>query len=205
MSICSQCCAFCCRNFSLVTLTGADILRLKLVLQVPYQFFVEVKLISKDQTEKLEKNFALFCFKQDEVNVDDRGFFILKSEESALMPKTNKCLFLHEWMLKDKIIARCSIYNIRPYVCRAFPMYFDKNTYKGVLNPHLDSLKGFDCLSQYTVDDPNKQIEDLILKDYEKNFFKKVADKWNKNPGKIDDIYEFLEKEYSNRLEINLA
>ena len=47
----------------------------------------------------------------------------------------------------------------------------------------------------------SQYVEDALINNYEKQFFIKVADKWNKNPDVSDKFYEFILKEYNNRIE----
>lgn len=205
MSICANCPGQCCRLFNTIALTGSDILRLKNALQLPYQFITKLILVPEDQVEHMKMKSAMFSFKQDDVNIEDKFIFSIKNQESTLLPGTKKCVFLQEWKIfSDRVTGRCGIYDIRPYACRAFPSTIDKETYKGIFINSSDTLQEFDfCLNAFKVEDfidSNKQIENLALWDYEKNFFKKVAEKWNENPGKVEEVYEFFEKEYANRL-----
>ena len=77
MTICANCSGSCCRLFNLVALTGADLIRLKTALQLPYQFFTKLVLVPKDQLEDLGTRSVMFSFRQEGIENTDKYIFLV--------------------------------------------------------------------------------------------------------------------------------
>lgn len=134
---------------------------------------------------------------------------------------TLKCMFLQEWNAQEQqskelsgIVGRCGIYDIRPLACRSFPagLYGGKVQIK---DPHTilekedrkPSNHGAYALCERELEykdfmmDEQSMFENVVLNNQEMKFYIQLAKKWNANPDVSDKFYEFLKKEYSNRIE----
>ena len=213
MSICSFCHGGCCRRYN-INLTGYDILKISQALGIEYTDFILINPVNKDEEEKISANAALFKIKGYDDSKHYR--FCLNLVNSKLMPNSQKCMFLQEWngndilSQKDKILARCGIYGIRPLACAIFPAAFDKDALKGLTG---DPNKFFDeldnpayklCPKEVVEDDfadySGEIIHKIVLYNYEMDFFKKLAHKWNKNPGTLGSVFSYMKESYKNRI-----
>ncbi len=222
MDLCKECNSGCCRRF-LVYLSGSDIIRISETLQMDLGVFVDAIPVPESKVEMHIKNRApMFLFKE----AGNKQYFVLalKSTESNLYPDASKCLFLLEFdaqqLSNGKIphkLSRCGIHACRPYTCRTFPaMYYPKEVAVKIKDPFLlmENEHG-----KYSGQEPYKlcsrplsredfckfsegYVKDTVLDNYENEFFLQVAEKWNKTPGLSDNLYDFIVKEYQNRIEL---
>lgn len=208
MLLCKTCHAGCCRNFA-IGLTGYDLLKISKFLDLDYPSFAQIIPVKEKEEIERQSNFsALFLFSDKELRTYYR--FCLLMDESRLAEGTLKCMFLEEEGLKDKIIAKCSIYECRPLVCATFPSKFDPTEKQGIVfNVEPDNLLSSHdvynlCPRKITRDDIENShdeiMKNLILRKYEVDFFKNLADYWNRNPGTTVEFFRFLEKVYDNRV-----
>ncbi|OGI00282.1 MAG: hypothetical protein A2Y25_01480 [Candidatus Melainabacteria bacterium GWF2_37_15] len=220
MEQCKTCQGGCCRRYN-IHLWGSDIIKICNALKVDISFFTYAYHIEEDKIENLKGKDPLFIFTDS--GKEEYFILILKSNESKYYPDTLKCIFLQEWSADalgseelSGIIGRCGIYGIRPVTCRAWPAGYEEETQNIVIrDPHLilekkhkrtsDSPALDICKNTLTHQDyinfEAQYIEDSIINHHEKQFFLKVAEKWNKNPDISDNFYKFLVKEYNNRIE----
>jgi len=148
---------------------------------------------------------------------------VLKFNESKFYPRTSKCIFLQEWSAEalgseelTGIVGRCGIYSCRPVSCRAYPAKYDEEKKEIIIkDPYLalekehkmttDSSACKLCPQALTEADYKPFMESYaansVLNKYEKDFFMNLAEKWNKNPDVSDNFYDFLVKEYNDRIE----
>ncbi len=219
MELCKECHAGCCRRYN-PYLWGSDIIRICENLKVDISFFTYAHNIQGEEIHKLKGIEPMFIF----TDSGEEKYFvlILKANESKIYPDTSKCMFLQEWSAEalqseelTGIIGRCGIYGIRPINCRAWPATYDEDHKRIVIrDPHLildkrhkriDDSHVFDICPRAMTHDDYSQYEDEYVRDavvnyHEKQFFMQLADKWNQNPDVSDNFYEFLLKEYSNRI-----
>jgi len=220
MELCKTCHAGCCRRYN-PYLWGSDIIRICNTLKVDVNFFTSVRKVEGDEIEQLKGKEPMFIF----TDSGQENYFVLvmKFNESKYYPGTSKCMFLQEWSADalgseelSGIIGRCGVYGIRPINCRAWPATYDENVRNVVIqDPHLILDKKHKRITDDPVQDicsrpmthedysqyESQYVEDALINNYEKQFFIKVADKWNKNPDVSDKFYEFILKEYNNRIE----
>ncbi len=219
MEDCKICHGGCCRRY-IVPLWGSDIIRISEALEVDMFFFISVVKYEKEKAEEKKKTEPLFIF--TEAGTDCYFQIILKSHMSKLYPNTSKCIFLQEWSASaqqseelEGIIGRCGIYDIRPLTCKTWPVGYDEKNDQVVLNdPYLiqekrpdrpgDSIAYSICPKELCFDDyknfEDEYVKSAILDNYERKFFRKIAEKWNKNPDLSDKLYKFIKEEYKNRI-----
>ena len=210
MLICNSCHGGCCRNFG-VGLTGYDILNISKILNLDPISFVQVLPVDKD-IELQSKYSALFKFTDYNINYFYR--FCLRMDKSMLVSETIKCMFLLECfanplvLSEDKIIARCGIYTCRPLICRTFPSKLDPTEKMGIVfNPIVENTENKIynlCPRTLTNDDLDNSsdeiLKSLIMRKFEVDYFKNLAEYWNKNPGTISEFLIFMEKVYKKRV-----
>lgn len=220
MELCKTCNAGCCRRYN-PFLWGSDIIRICEALKVDINFFTSVVPIEGDKVDELMGKEPMFKF----TDAGD-GYYILvlKLNESKYHPGTSKCMFMQEWSAEAQgseelkgIIGRCGIYSIRPINCRAWPAKYDPERKKVIIrDPHLllekehklpDNNPVYSiCKRPLTHEDyaiyEEEYAQDAIYNYHEKEFFVHVAQKWNQNPDVSDNLYDFLIKEYANRIEL---
>jgi Fe-S-cluster containining protein len=136
----------------------------------------------------------------------------LLHEPSQTFPQTTKCRFLVEQSPTAEFPlgrATCGIYDDRPCSCRVFPTKLSESGSLAVLHDvpahgrPSDPSAAFNlCPRPWEVDevDPVAAVQDLIVLDFELQFFRQVADLWNRNPGRWADFPEFLRLVYTNRV-----
>ena len=221
MELCPECHAGCCRRFNVYVL-GSDIIRICESLKMDMSVFVNPIPLPADKIEKYRfNNTAIFMYKDG--GEGQYYCLALKSDFSKFYPETTKCIFLQEFnaeiLSRGKIpgtISRCGIYGCRPAICRAFPAtYYDEEKQIKIKDPHLviekakaavqDSPAYNLCARGLTEEDyvpfVEGYVKDAVLEYYESEFFCKVAEKWNNDPDLFDNFYDFLLKEYNNRIE----
>lgn len=215
MKICESCHSGCCRNYA-VGLTGYDILNIAKTLNVdPVSFVQIIPVKDENDIEYKSKYAALFRF----TDVEDTFYlFGMRMTESQLVQGTIKCHFLLEWYLNphkpslDSIIARCGIYNCRPLTCSSFPYKLDTTEkFANVLDLTSNNNKGVHpvynvCSRKITRDDlPESSdgiLQDLVMRKYELEYFKDMAEYWNQKPGTIDEFLAFMKITYQNRVNV---
>ncbi len=221
MELCTTCHGGCCRRYN-PHLWGSDIIRICETLKVDIHFFTTAFPVSEDKVNDVIDKIPVFIF--TDCGEDQYLSLVLKVNESRFYPGTSKCIFLHEWHAElmgseelKGVIGRCGIYNCRPVGCRAYPAVYDRQKKKAVIkDPYLilenehkrvsDSPAYNLCERELTCEDyaPFEQdyVNSAVLSRYEREFFIKVAEKWNKNPDISDNFYNFLLKEYGDRIEL---
>lgn len=212
--LCKNCHAGCCRLF-LINVTGADILRIKQRLGLPPKEFVHFEEFPAQKADG-ENMRSILRFKDK----DPETVFVpvLRKVESDLIPETKKCLFLQEWRIetpeenRTNVVSRCGVYDIRPHVCQAWPIKLDENEFLPACGSVIDSKKFDDlpdaykrCSREFSADDFGPTLESSVkaklYEQYEMGFDAKVAEKWNQNPGTMEEYEAFLEDVYKNRIQ----
>ncbi|MEW5821847.1 MAG: YkgJ family cysteine cluster protein [Cyanobacteriota bacterium] len=213
MTLCTNCMAGCCRRYD-VGLTGYDIIKISRTLDVPPSFFLNVaEYTDEDYIQNVSKSEALFAFTDNSCKHLYR--IKLKRVKSTIYETSLKCIFLQEWISEDitkSVFARCGIYNIRPVICSTYPAKFvnDKRT---VVIPYVfDRDKNYKespyelCKRAFIESDFNfdkdEMINLLIKHNYETEFFKSFAEKWNQNPSSVNDFLLEITNLYKNRVYI---
>ena len=211
MKLCSSCLAGCCRRYQ-VAITGYDILKISNNLDITPSAFLDItELSDEDYMENLSRKEALFAFTDN--NCKRRYRIKLKKIKSNILKDVTKCFFLQEWEIEDlnnPIIARCGIYSIRPLICTVFPAKFVNNNktavvpyvferYKEKVNTPYEICKTPITEADFGMN-KDEIINMLIKMEYETDFFKDFADKWNRNPSSIADFFEELPALYKNRV-----
>jgi Fe-S-cluster containining protein len=213
MSLCATCAAGCCRRYT-VGLTGYDIIRISNNLGVKPEFFLDIsELTEEDYLENISRTEALFIFTDNNCKHSYR--IKLKKTESLLYTETSKCIFLQEWPSEDNIIARCGIYGIRPLLCAAYPAKFVNNNRTAKVPFILDRESKYKntpyelCSQAFTETDislSRDEIVNLLIKlNYEIDYFKSIAERWNANPSSIEEFLHELESVYHNRVYFETA
>lgn len=217
MILCSSCHGGCCRRYP-VDLTGFDIINIVRNMMLNVSVFIELvpaKIKDEAELEKKMKGHALFKFKGS----DNYFRLCLKRTKSFLMPDTYKCVFLQEWHSEgstNNIAGRCGIYSLRPKVCEAYPMTFDKKgLFAYIYDPALKD-KNFPnnnpayqiCPETLTVENFGKYVSDykinqtLAVFKFEKDFFREIAVQWNTHAqGTFEEFLLKLQKIYDNRIQ----
>lgn len=205
MSQCATCHAGCCRSFA-VPVTGADILRISTHLGLSFWDFV---CRWADPQGMIARNHAPQFFFADE---PDTPFVIcLLHQESRVFAGTTKCQFLQEAAPTPGHplgTAHCGIYENRPSACRAFPAKLDRSGELAIIYNVPESASGAThpaytlCARQWTPADldPIQVVQDLVVATYEMNFFHRLAQVWNEQPGLWNRFPEFIELVYGNRV-----
>lgn len=219
MEFCTKCHGGCCRALN-VDVTGYDILKIYNTLDLdPFLFLMAVPVEGEKLDEIWDKT-PVFKF----LDLDPEKYYklVLQSEPTTIFGNnSSKCIFLLQWDPKkfgldssEDVIARCGIYNLRPYTCRTFPAKFDENMNPVMQNPREGEKNRTDefwnnpaynlCPKHVEEKDYirfNEQYyQDLFAHKHEIEYFMKAATKWNKNPDVSDNFIAFLEQEYSQRL-----
>lgn len=215
MSICVDCYGGCCRRFN-VKLTGYDILKIANNLRLDFKFFCRIKAVEEKDYENTLKSNALFKF----VDLNETKMYRIdmKMNKSSLFTKTQKCMFLQEWKKnenediseKNKVIARCGIYENRALGCKLFPIDLHPSGLIGLSsdpNNHFEKIKqkGYElCPREMNdedfPDEDSSLMQSLIIRKYETDYFKSISCLWNENPKSTDEFLEFLELSYKNRI-----
>jgi Fe-S-cluster containining protein len=137
----------------------------------------------------------------------------LLHEPSATFPQTTKCRFLEEDAATPESPlgrARCGIYDSRPTACRVFPTKLSACGSLAVLHDVPASGRPADgspafqlCGRPWTPAevDPIAAVQDLLVLQFELQFFRQVATLWNRDPGRWRDFPEFLRLVYSQRVQ----
>jgi Fe-S-cluster containining protein len=211
MTLCTSCAAGCCRRYN-VGLTGYDIIKISKALGVSPRFFIDVcELTEEDYLENISRTEALFVFTDN--NCKHYYRIKMKKIESAIFKDVQKCIFLQEWKSGEEeqpIIARCGIYGIRPLICASYPAKFVNQNRTAVIPYVFDLDKSMIgtphelCKGPFKLEDicSNKdEIINLLIKlNYEIDYFKTFAERWNKNPSSISDFIEELDQIYDQRV-----
>ena len=221
MKLCASCHGGCCRRYN-PHLWGSDIIKICETLNIDINFFTTALPISEDKIDEYKEKTPLFIFTD---NGEAQYFsLIIKFNESKYFPGTSKCIFLQEWSAEalgseklSGIIGRCGIYSCRPIGCASYPAKYDEKQKRIIIrDPHLilekehkvvdDNPAYKICSKTLSYEDYNifndDYVKSAILNHHEKEYFYKVAEKWNKNPDKSDYFYDFLVKEYDNRIKL---
>jgi len=215
MKVCEICHGGCCRRYN-PDITGIDMIKIAESLKVDINFFATALPVDEQTAAISHGKKPIFIFTDD--NITRYYRFALKMEESLLFPGSYRCIFLNEFDAKkqeskvyDNIIARCGIYHIRPYTCRTFPVEFNpetKQTY--VIDPHElfpdDEEPAYKLCPRPVQRDDYREfqaemIKTIVAKEYEKQFFLQLSEKWNQNPDSSDYFIDFMKREYQNRIE----
>jgi Fe-S-cluster containining protein len=219
MEVCTICHGGCCRRYN-PEIAGIDILRISKTLKVDANFFVSAVPINDERLNEYLGKHPLFIFTDSGQEIYYR--LCMKPIESVCYPGTSKCVFLLEWRAEylgsetlKGVIGRCGIYSIRPQNCRSYPAKYLPDKIETVIrDPYLLMEKEHSlpedtpayrlCPRTLTEKDftpySDSLANDAAVNEYERDFFRKLSDKWNKNPDISDRFYLFLEKEYSNRI-----
>lgn len=207
MSICTNCHGGCCRRFN-VKLTGFDILKISSNIGLDFKSFCQIRPVDEKDHEKVLKSNALFKFKDLDKNKMYR--IDMKMIESLIFPQTQKCLFLQEWKNSDKVVARCGIYENRPLGCKLFPIDLhpsgliglssDPNKHFEKSNTEAYQLCPREMSDEDFPDEDSSLIQDLIIRNYETDYFKSTSTLWNEDPKSTDKFLNFLKLSYKNRI-----
>ena len=220
MELCKTCHGGCCRRYN-PHLWGSDIIKICTALNVDINFFVDAIPISGDKLDNLLNKMPLLIFTDS--GEEQYYSLVLKFNESKWYAGTSKCIFLQEWNAEflgseelKGIIARCGIYSCRPINCGAYPAKYDEKEKRVTIrDSHLipktehaevEETPAYKlCPGSITKEDYSAFTDDYVLNavsnHYEKEYFMKVAEKWNKNPDVSDNFYDFIVKEYGDRIE----
>jgi Fe-S-cluster containining protein len=205
MNQCATCHAGCCRSFA-VPVSGADILQIARAHQISFWDFV---WRWADPHGLVARKYAPHFYFRDE---PETPFTIcLKPRESTSHPGTTCCTFLVEGAPTAERplgISSCGIYDDRPSACRAFPTRLNQSGELAVLHdvPVTARPGGHEAYRlcerpwQPFELDPIRQVQALVVAQFEMKFFWKVAEGWNQNPGDWSAFPEFLELVYANRV-----
>lgn len=205
MSPCANCHSGCCRSFA-VPVTGADILRIESHFRLSFWDFV---CRWADPTGAIARNHAPHFHFADE---PETPFVIcLMHHASAFFPETTKCRFLVEGQPDEEFPlgqARCGIYHQRPGACRAFPARLNHSGELAVLDDVPPRGRGTTepqyelCPRPWEASDldPINVMGDLVSARYEMNFFRRLAEAWNRAPRPWTVFPEFLQLVYSSRV-----
>jgi len=214
MLICESCHSGCCRKYA-VALTGYDILNISKTLKIDPLSFAEISPVENDENIEYQSKYtALFKFTDENKDIFYR--FNLKMNESELVPGTLKCQFLLEQysdpsnLCIEGIVGRCEIYSCRPFVCAAYPAIFDATEKQGVIKNVGAKSKSSEhpiynlCSRKITSEDFADSLDQimkaLIMRKYELEYFKNLADYWNQKPGSLNDFLSFMATVYQNRV-----
>lgn len=206
MSPCDGCHGGCCRSFA-IPVSGADILR---ILRDPKLEFWDFVYRWADPEGMIAQKYAPHFHFKDE---PETPFTIsLKHTKSDHLHNIPKCVFLEEEAPSQTHPlgkAWCGNYENRPSACRVFPTKIsdsgdlpiiydvpkrgreDSNHPAYNLCPRPWESSDLDSL---------QVVQDLAVARAEMNFFKSVANLWNRNPGEWELFPEFLQIVYENRL-----
>ena len=202
---CDSCHGGCCRSFA-VPVTGADILRLERALPLEFWQFV---CRWADPQGHIARNHAPHFHFADEPATP---FVIcLMHSQSHFLHGTTKCRFLMECEPDEAHPlgrARCGVYGQRPGACRAFPARLDESGELVLLTgvPERGRAGGeraYDlCPRPWEPADVDAltAIPDLIVGRHEMEFFRRLAEIWNRRPQSWSVFPDFLRLVYDNRV-----
>jgi hypothetical protein len=163
----------------------------------------------EDPDGRIAQNHAPHFFFEDE---PETQFVIsLMHHESEYFKETTRCRFLTEGAPdEDHPLgqARCGIYNFRPGACRVFPTKFDAANELAVIQDIPErSREGnaevYDLCSRPWEPsdlDPVQPLHDLVVVRYEMQFFRSIAELWNRNPRAWSVFPDFLRLVYARRV-----
>jgi hypothetical protein len=206
MSLCGDCHAGCCRSFA-VPITGADILRVENQRGLTFWEFV---CRWADPEGKIALNHAPHFYFSDE---PEMPFVIcLMHEASRMFPGTTKCQFLRESLPSDDLPlgrGHCGVYEHRPAACRAFPTKLNENRDLAIIydvpargRPGTHPIYQLCPRPWEPADvDPVQVVQDLVVAKYEMDFFRLLADTWNRNVGMWSLFPDFLRIVYASRVQ----
>ena len=206
MSQCATCHAGCCRSFA-VPVSGADILRIQKQQNLSFWDFVCRWADSKGE---IALNHAPQFYFNDEPQTP---FVIcLRHEASAQFPGTARCQFLQEGAPTAENplgISKCGIYADRPAACRAFPARMNSTGELAIVydiprfgrKEEIPSYRLCGRAWRPQDLDPIQHVQDLVVAQFEMNFFHRLAAAWNRRPGVWSDFPQFLEFVYAERVQ----
>jgi hypothetical protein len=104
--------------------------------------------------------------------------------------------------------ARCGIYNFRPGTCRVFPPKFDPANKLAVIQEIPERSRDGDaevydlCSRPWEPSDldPVQPLHHLVVARYEMQFFRSIAELWNRNPQPWSVFPDFLRLVYARRV-----
>ena len=205
MNPCESCHAGCCRSFA-VPVTGADILRIERGLGLSFWDFV---CRWADPKGIIARNHAPHFRFSDEPQTP---FVIcLTHEESRFFKGSARCKFLVENQPDEKHplgTAHCGIYHLRPGACRAFPTRLNNTGELAIIydvpergRDNSDPLYEL-CPRQWEPADldPVGGVQDLVVARYEMDFFRQIAQVWNRVPRSWNVFPDFLHLVYERRV-----
>lgn len=205
MSLCATCHAGCCRSFA-VPVTGADILRIAREQGLGFWEFV---CRWADPEGAIALNHAPQFYFCDEPHTP---FVIgLRHEASQHFVGTTRCQFLKEEApTADAPLgkAHCGIYGSRPAACRAFPAKLNATGELAILYDVPERGRDGDLPAyqlcprpwQPSDCDPLSLVQELVVAQYEMQFFHRLAAGWNESPGLWSDFPAFVQYVYAHRL-----
>lgn len=206
MSPCNGCHAGCCRSFA-VPLTGADILRIERARGLSFWDFA---CRWEDRAGLISHGLVPQLFFPDEPATP---FVIcLRQDASRLFPNSTKCRFLvEESPTSDSPLgkAQCSIHGVHPSACRIYPTRLNETGQLAVLYDVPEYAPGLSSRPEHrlcsrpwqTADiDPVAGIQELIVTQFEMQFFHQVAAKWNQRPAEWELFPEFVRLVYEGRV-----
>jgi Fe-S-cluster containining protein len=205
MSMCDSCHAGCCRSYA-VPISGADIIRITSDLGLSFWDFV---CRWEDPDGEIAQKYAPHFHFEDEPEMP--FVMCLIRGESQTWPGTGKCMFLEESpVTKEHPLgtARCGIYDSRPAACRAFPTKLSPSSELAIIcdvpdrgRPSTDPVYEL-CPGPWEKEDFDAihTVQDLIVAEYEMQFFNRIATVWNRRPGPFSAFPEFLNTVYSQRI-----
>ncbi len=205
MSMCDSCHAGCCRSFA-VPLSGADIVRITSDCQLSFWDFV---CRWEDRNGEIAQKYAPHFYFDDE---PETPFVIcLIHNESQTWPGTRKCIFLEESPATAEHplgTAGCGIYGSRPAACRAYPTKLNPTSDLVIIHdvpprgrPSTDPVYTL-CPRAWEPEDFDtiQSLQDLIVAEFEMQFFNRVAAVWNRKPGAFAAFPDYLRGIYSQRV-----
>ncbi len=187
-------------------MTGADIIRIERSLDLSFWDFV-CRWTDPDGT--IARKYAPHLKFADDPQTD--YVICLKHEESPFLNGTTKCRFLTECQPHEEHplgTARCGIYGSRPAACRAFPTKLNAGGELAVIydvpeRGREDPHPAYNlCPRPWEPSDldPISTYQELAVARAEMEFFKSVAEVWNRNPRTWSVFPEFLRLVYASRL-----
>lgn len=212
MSLCEGCHAGCCRSFA-VPVSGADVLQ---IVRHQGLSFWEFVCRWADPDGSIAGNYAPHVYFDDE---PDTPFVLcLTHVPSDQFPGTTRCRFLLEAPDNNgngdgvqSVGAACGIYADRPVACRVFPAKMMPRNELAILydvpeygRPGKEPAYRL-CPRQWTPADvdPIEQVQDLVVAQYEMNFYTTLVQSWNRDPGPWLAFPDFLTQVYDQRVQPN--
>ncbi len=202
MSPCIGCQAGCCRSFA-VPVTGADLAIIEARLGLD---FAQVACRWEDKDGLIASGTAPHFFFADEPGTP---FVIcLRHEASDRFPESSRCRFLVEDD-PGQAASYCGIYESRPLSCRVFPTRLHRSG--SLVELHAVPKHGRPedpnpayqlCSRPWTRSDvdPILSLQNLVLIQFEMQFFQRVADVWNRAAAEFELFPDFLKEVYSSRV-----